>query len=359
MRILTFTTLFPNAAKPHHGIFTETTLRHQLATGEVMAKVVAPIPWFPSGHRIFGEYGVLRRAPDVEVRVGVEVYHPRYAVVPKIGMYATPFSLACSARRTIGRLLDEGHDFDVIDAHYFYPDGVAAALLGKYFNKPLVISALGTDINLIMRFPLARRMIRWAGEQASAMITVCDALRNEMIRFGMDGRRITTLRNGIDLELFRPGDRTALRKTFGLDGFTLLSVGHLDPRKGHDHVIAALPALPGVRLLIAGSGPDLKKLQTLAVTLGVADRVTFLGAMPQDRLVLSTLTLIALPIIGAALATIPSVGAQLAAVCGNLQMAIAGALATTIAIRLYHMTMDGVTGLTGAGASGTPAAATR
>jgi hypothetical protein len=82
-------------------------------------------------------------------------------------------------------------------------------------------------------------------------------------------------------------------------------------------------------------------------------------AMPQDRLVLSTLTLIALPIIGAALATIPSVGAQLAAVCGNLQMAIAGALATTIAIRLYHMTMDGVTGLTGAGASGTPAAATR
>ena len=284
MRILTFTTLFPNAAKPHHGIFTETTLRHQLATGEVKAKVVAPIPWFPSSHRMFGEYGVLARAPDVEVRVGVEVYHPRYAVVPKIGMYATPFSLASSARRTIGRLLDEGYDFDVIDAHYFYPDGVAAALLGKYFNKPLVISALGTDINLIMRSPLARRMIRWAGEQASAMITVCDALRNEMIRFGMDGRRITTLRNGVDLELFRPGDRTALRKAFGLDAFTLLSVGHLDPRKGHDHVIGALPALPAVRLLIAGSGPDLKKLQALAATLGVADRVTFLGAMPQDRL---------------------------------------------------------------------------
>ena len=81
-------------------------------------------------------------------------------------------------------------------------------------------------------------------------------------------------------------------------------------------------------------------------------------AMTEDRLVLSTVTLIALPIIGTALATIPTVGAQLAAVCGNLQMAIAGALATTIALRLYRMTMDGVTGLTGM-AGGTPAAAAR
>ena len=78
-------------------------------------------------------------------------------------------------------------------------------------------------------------------------------------------------------------------------------------------------------------------------------------AMTDDRLVLSTVTLIALPIIGTALTNIPTVGAQLSAVCGNLQMAIAGALATTIAIRLYHMVMDGVTGLAGAG--GTTAAA--
>ena len=81
-------------------------------------------------------------------------------------------------------------------------------------------------------------------------------------------------------------------------------------------------------------------------------------AMTEDRLVLSTVTLIALPIIGTALTQIPTVGAQLAAVCGNLQLAIAGALATTIAIRLYHMMMDGVTGLTG-GMAGTPATATR
>ena len=82
-------------------------------------------------------------------------------------------------------------------------------------------------------------------------------------------------------------------------------------------------------------------------------------AMTDDRLVLSTVTLIALPIIGAALSQIPTIGAQLNAVALNLQMAIAGALATTIASRLYHMIMDGVTGLTGGMAGGTAAAAAR
>ena len=80
-------------------------------------------------------------------------------------------------------------------------------------------------------------------------------------------------------------------------------------------------------------------------------------AMPEDRLVLSTVTLIALPIIGAALATIPAIGAQLGAVCANLQMAMAGALATAIAIRLYHLAMDGVMGLTGGAATDAAAAA--
>jgi hypothetical protein len=81
-------------------------------------------------------------------------------------------------------------------------------------------------------------------------------------------------------------------------------------------------------------------------------------AMTEDRLLLSTVTLIALPIVGAALAHIPAVGAQLNAVALNVQMALAGSLATVIAIRLYHMTMDGVMGLA-TGAGGTPAAAAR
>jgi hypothetical protein len=81
-------------------------------------------------------------------------------------------------------------------------------------------------------------------------------------------------------------------------------------------------------------------------------------AMTEDRLLLTTVTLIALPIIGAALTHIPAIGAQLNAVALNLQLTIAGALATSIAMRLYHLTMGGVTGLTGP-AGGTAAAAAR
>lgn len=284
MRILTFSTLFPNAAKPHHGIFTETTLRHQLATGEVQAKVLAPIPWFPFPGERFGEYGTFAMAPFMETRIGVEVYHPRYPVIPKLGANLTPMSLGLSARAVMGRILDEGFDFDVIDAHYFYPDGVAAVLLGKYFNKPVIISALRTDINLIMRRRIPRSMMRWAGEHAAAMITVCDALRNEMLRFGMDPARITTLRNGVDLDLFKPVDRAAARHALGMEHFTLLSVGHLDPRKGHAHVISALPGIPDARLVIVGSGPDHRRLMALARAEGVADRVDLAGAMTQEQL---------------------------------------------------------------------------
>jgi hypothetical protein len=78
-------------------------------------------------------------------------------------------------------------------------------------------------------------------------------------------------------------------------------------------------------------------------------------ATTEDRLLLSTVTLIALPIVGTALTHIPAIGAQLNAVALNLQMAMAGALATAIAMRLYHLTMEGVMGLAG-GAAGARAA---
>ena len=81
-------------------------------------------------------------------------------------------------------------------------------------------------------------------------------------------------------------------------------------------------------------------------------------AMTDDRILLSTATVIALPIIGTAMTHIPTIGAQLNSVALNLQLCIAGALATTIAIRLYHLTMDGVMGMMG-GAAGTPAAVAR
>lgn len=278
MKILTFSTLFPNSEKPGHGIFVETRLRHLVASGQVEARVVAPIPWFPSTNPRFGSYARFAKAPRHEVRHGLQVSHPRYLVVPKVGMNLTPALLAQAAKPTIARMLDEGYDFDLIDAHYFYPDGVAAAMLGRYFNKPLVITARGSDVTLFPHYPLPRRMITWAAKRADAVITVCNALRDEVVALGIDAERVVSLRNGVDLELFRPTERTSNAM------FTLLAVGHLVPVKAQDLIIGALTLLPGVRLVLAGDGPDRAKLETLAHELKVSDRVTFLGAVPQAQL---------------------------------------------------------------------------
>jgi teichuronic acid biosynthesis glycosyltransferase TuaC len=124
----------------------------------------------------------------------------------------------------------------------------------------------------------------WAAAHAAGMITVCNALRDEMIGLGVDGERIVALRNGVDLQRFVPIDREAARSKLGLTGFNLISVGVLDPRKAHDLTIGALPMLPQVKLMIAGIGPERKKLEALAQQLGVADRVNFLGAVAQTEL---------------------------------------------------------------------------
>ena len=147
-----------------------------------------------------------------------------------------------------------------------------------------MITARGTDLNLIPRYNLPRRMIQWAAGHAAGMITVCKALKDTLVDLGVAPQRIEVLRNGVDLELFRPGARPERRAELGLRGRTLLSVGFLVPRKAHDLAIAALPMLPDTDLLIAGEGPEEASLKALAARLGVAERVRFLGALPQARL---------------------------------------------------------------------------
>jgi len=284
MKLLTFSTLFPNSIRPNHGIFVETRLRYLVASGKASAQVVAPVPWFPSTHPRFGSYANFARVPREETRNGLNVAHPRYALIPKIGMNVAPALLAQGVKPVIARMLDQGNDFDLIDAHYFYPDGVAAAALGRYFNKPVVITARGSDITLIPQHRTARRLIVEAAARADAMITVCNALKTGLTELGADPHKIHSLRNGVDLVRFQPGDRAALRAELGMKGFTLISVGNLAPVKGHDLTIQALTLMPDTSLWIAGAGPDRAKLEALAAELGVSERVRFLGSVPNTEL---------------------------------------------------------------------------
>ena len=106
-------------------------------------------------------------------------------------------------------------------------------------------------------------------------------------------------------------------------------------------IVAAFVALRGMDVTLA--------LVVLGIIAGLA--------LTEDRMVLNAAIVIALPIIGAALTHIPTVGAQLNAVALNLQMAMAGAVATAVAIRMYHLTVGGLMGITGTAPAGTAAAA--
>ncbi|MDJ0710578.1 MAG: glycosyltransferase family 4 protein [Woeseiaceae bacterium] len=286
LRLLTYSTLYPNASMPRHGVFVEQRLRKLLASGDAESQVVAPVPWFPFRSRRFGEYADFARAPHRAERHGIEIRHPRYLRIPKIGMSAVPATMAAASIGTLKEIQSGGYDFDLIDAHYFFPDGVAAVKLARQLGKPVLITARGTDLNLIPKYRVPRKMIQQAAAHADGLITVCEALKDSLTALGVPEERVTVLRNGVDLDFFVPTDRPEARKRLGLepDRTILLSVGLLIDRKGHDIPIRALADLPTVHLLIAGSGEKREALGQLAKESGVADRVRFLGNVPHEEL---------------------------------------------------------------------------
>jgi glycosyltransferase involved in cell wall biosynthesis len=290
IRLLTFTTLYPNTAQPNHGVFVENRLRHLVAGGEATSTVLAPVPWFPSASPRFGDWARYATIPLREERHGLVLHHPRFLAPPRLGMFTGPAALYLTARAALRRLLAEGHRFDLIDAHYLYPDGVAAVRLGREFGLPVVITARGSDTSQLPHYRLPGRAIRRTIAEADALIAVSAGLKAGLVELGAPKEKVTVLRNGVDLETFRlaPSPEVA-RAALGLGpkhetGPLLLSVGHLIERKGHHHIIAALPQLPRHTLLVLGDGPERAALQDLAQSLGVADRVRLLGAQPHARL---------------------------------------------------------------------------
>ena len=285
MRLLTFSSLYPNATKPHHGIFVETRLRQLLGSHPIEARVMAPVPWFPFTHERFGDYARQAGIPRQEVRHGISIQHPRYPLIPKFGMNLAPWGMALACLPRLQQQIRNGQDFDLIDAHYFYPDGVAATLLGRWLKKPVIITARGSDLNLLPHYPIPRLLIQRAAQQAAHLITVSGALKQVLIQLGAEAHKITVLRNGVDLTLFQPTEREKTRQQLNLTTHPLLvSVGNLVPGKGHDLVIRAIEPLEPFQLLIIGSGPEQHNLEQLVKQLNLSQRVQFKTHLPQTEL---------------------------------------------------------------------------
>ena len=289
MKVLLFSTLYPNAEQPNLGLFVRTRLQELMKRHAVQARVVAPVPWFPSTHSRFGHYAKFARVPQAEMQDGIEVLHPRYALLPKVGLWAAPLGLALAGLGPLRRLMAEGFDFDVIDAHFYYPDGAAAALLGRWLGKPVCVTARGSDINLYREHATARRAIAWTGRSVSASAGVSRALVDSLASLGVPSERLHLLPNGVDTERFKPLDPQRCRAELGLPaGPLLLAVANLVELKGHALMLEALPALlkvrPDLTLAIVGEGGLRAALEQQARALGVHGQVRFAGAQPHAAL---------------------------------------------------------------------------
>jgi glycosyltransferase involved in cell wall biosynthesis len=259
-------------------------LRKLVESGAVDARVVAPCPWFPFVSRRFGRYAEFARTPRAETRYGLFIDHPRYPLLPKVGMSAAPLLLFAAILPVLRRQIARGRDFDLIDAHYFYPDGVAAVMLGQALGRPVVVTARGSDLNIIPDHAVPRLWIKWAARRTAGLVTVSSGLKRRLVMLGTPAERVRVLRNGVDLARFRPVDHEAFRRRLRLSGPILLAVGNLVALKRHRLLVEALVQLPGAHLVIVGEGPEHRAIESLARALNLADRVHLLGQMPQDRL---------------------------------------------------------------------------
>lgn len=283
LHILTLSTLFPNAAAPSFGIFVERQTAELASRAETGVTVINPVGMPPWPLSQFGQYRPLRALAEHESWHGLDVYRPRFRLIPKIGGAGNPRRIA-EALLSLVRALHEQAPFDVIDAEFFYPDGPAAMRLAAVLGIPFTIKARGADIHHWASDARCRDQILQAAAEASALLAVSGALKQDMIALGMDGSKISVHYTGLDQDRFVPVDRVAAKRALGVEGPLFISTGALIPRKNQELVIRAMTSLPDAVLMLAGKGEREQTYRALATELGVGDRVRFLGSLSHEEL---------------------------------------------------------------------------
>lgn len=276
-RIVTFTNLFPSSAMPTHGLFVHDRMQRVAATGGFAWQVVAPVPWvwWPLRSAAFRAWAAV---PVQETWQGVAVAHPRYRHWPGC-THRQARAMAAGARGVVAALA--ARERIVLDAHYLWPDGVAAGLLARELGVPFTLTARGSDLNVLATDARIAAAIAEAAARAHACCAVSGALAERFAAVaGLPRARIREVRNGVDLERFAPGDAAAARAALGLpgNGRIVLGVGRLVAGKGFDVAAAAVAQLGDeVHLVLVGDG------QQRAAIAAANPRVQFLGSLPPER----------------------------------------------------------------------------
>ena len=283
MKVLTLSTLFPDASRPRFGPFVETQTLSLAARADVDLRVIAPIGIPPMPIALHPRYAALRKLPRREIWRGVEVYRPRFAHIPGVG---GQFDARLMARALRPLLIEIRKDFafDVIDASFFFPDGPAAVALGEALGVAVSIKARGSDIHFWGAQPAVRGQIVDAAQKAQGLLAVSEALKRDMIAMGMPRDHIRVHYTGVALDQFKPLDRAQAKSSLGVSGALIVCVGNLLERKGQRLVVEALSQIEDATLALIGHGPDRAAIEAKVAALGLGHRVRFVGSIAHDQM---------------------------------------------------------------------------
>ena len=287
--IVMVTSSYPRFPGDLTGTFLEPIAHGVAALGHAV-HVVAP--WHP-----------LVRRPAREG--GVHFHFYRYAPVPALNVFgyasalradvslrpaayaAAPLALA-AGWRTVRRVARR-HDATVLHAHWVIPGGVVGAAAAG--SLPFVVSLHGSDVYLAERHALTRPAARFAFRRADR-VTACSAdLEKRAAAVGADAARMEVVPYGVDVQRFAPNAdarlRTRTRHGLAETDLVVFAVGRLVRKKGFEYLIDAVaelaPHWTSLRLILAGTGDLDAELRARAAGGGIADHVTWLGAIPQGE----------------------------------------------------------------------------
>jgi glycosyltransferase involved in cell wall biosynthesis len=289
--IVVLSTLFPNRLQPMAGLFVRERMFR--VAKQLPLSVVAPVAWFPLQSLIRRiRPGFRPDSPGTETQDQITVFHPRFFSIPGAFKSLDGLFMAIGCLPRMWQLKHQGR-LDIIDAHFAYPDGYAATLLGRWLSVPVTITMRGTETRHVNDPALRPRLIS-ALTRASRVFSVSDSLRQIALSCGIDAAKLRVIGNGVDIAKFSPQSRIKARESLGISSTAkvIVTVGGLVERKGFHRVIAAMPELikkyPDLTYLIIGGpspeGDMTKRLRQLVSDLKLDSAVKFLGPMAADKL---------------------------------------------------------------------------
>jgi glycosyltransferase involved in cell wall biosynthesis len=285
--VVMVTTSYPRFAGDSVGTFMEPIAKHVAARGHEV-HIVAP--WHP-------------RITREKVEDGVFFHFFKYAPIPALNVFgyaaglradvevrgaawmAAPLAMTAGWFKALR--VAQKKRATVMHGHWVVPGGLIAAAAGP--GLPLVVSLHGSDVFVAERTAIAGRLARTVFGRAGYATACSQDLANRAVALGAAVDRMEVVPYGVDVSRFRPAPeaRETVRAKLGLPRHAVLLVaaGRLVRKKGFEYLIDALPlvaAAAPAHLALAGDGDLAEELRARAVAAGVADRVHFLGDVPQD-----------------------------------------------------------------------------